>query len=83
MEVYVGEDRIFTTSQEYEKMKGFSEAEGKVTIPVNVSATGDITVAVYHARSTFGGKIQGKVGFILVSIDNTFQQVLENLVILM
>ncbi|WAR23455.1 GAK-like protein [Mya arenaria] len=61
VEVYVGEDRILSTSQEYEKIKGFSEAEGKVTIPLNVSATGDITITVYHARSTFGGKIQGKI----------------------
>ena len=42
-------------------MKGFSEVEGKVTIPLNISAAGDITIVVYHARSTFGGKIQGKV----------------------
>lgn len=61
VEVYVGEDRILTTSQEYEKMKGYSEAEGKVTLPVNISAAGDITIVVYHARSTFGGKIQGKI----------------------
>jgi len=61
VEIYVGEDRVLSTSQEYEKMKGFSEAEGKVTLPINVSVTGDVTVVVYHARSTFGGKIQGKV----------------------
>jgi len=61
VEVYAGEDRILSTSQEYERMKGYSEAEGRVTIPLNVSAQGDITVIVYHARSTFGGKIQGKV----------------------
>ncbi|XP_060594466.1 cyclin-G-associated kinase-like [Ruditapes philippinarum] len=61
VEVYVGEDRILTTSQEYEKMKGFSEAEGRVTLPLNISAAGDITIVVYHARSTFGGKIQGKI----------------------
>ncbi|XP_045160118.2 cyclin-G-associated kinase-like [Mercenaria mercenaria] len=61
VEVFVGEDRILTTSQEYEKMKGYSEAEGKVTLPLNISAAGDITIIVYHARSTFGGKIQGKI----------------------
>ena len=30
-------------------------------IPLNTLVTGDITLVVYHARSTFGGKIQGKV----------------------
>ncbi|KAL4236400.1 hypothetical protein ACF0H5_004785 [Mactra antiquata] len=61
VEVYVGDDRIMSTSQEYDKMKGYSEYEGKVTLPLNISAAGDITIIVYHARSTFGGKIQGKI----------------------
>ena len=41
--------------------RGYSDSEGKATIPLNTSANGDITIVVYHARSTFGGKIQGKV----------------------
>ena len=45
----------------YSLYRGFSDSEGKATIPLNISANGDITVVVYHARSTFGGKIQGKV----------------------
>lgn len=61
VEIYIGEDRVLTTSQEYEKMRGFSVEEGKVTIPLNTQVSGDVTVAVYHARSTFGGKVQGKV----------------------
>ncbi|KAK3612698.1 hypothetical protein CHS0354_042224, partial [Potamilus streckersoni] len=60
-EIFVGEERILTTSQEYEKMRGFTIEDGKAIIPVNVSVTGDVTVVVYHARSTFGGKIQGKI----------------------
>ena len=42
-------------------MRGFSVDEGKITIPLNTQAMGDVTVVVYHARSTFGGKVQGKV----------------------
>ena len=61
MEVYIGEDRVLTTSQEYDKMRGFSVEEGKVTIPLNTQVMGDVTIVVYHARSTFGGKVQGKV----------------------
>lgn len=61
--MYVGEDRVLTTSQEYDKMKGFVVEEGKVSIPLNVSVHGDVTIAIFHARSTFGGKVQGKVGW--------------------
>lgn len=32
-------------------------------IPLGTSVIGDVTVVVYHARSTFGGKIQGKVNY--------------------
>lgn len=61
IEVYVGEDRIMSTSQEYEKMRGFVIDEKKAVIPLNISVVGDITVIAYHARSTFGGKVQGKI----------------------
>ncbi|KAK7502233.1 hypothetical protein BaRGS_00006597 [Batillaria attramentaria] len=61
VEIYVGEERIATTSQEYEKMRQFTIDDRQVKLPLNISAAGDITVIVYHARSTFGGKIQGKI----------------------
>ena len=76
MEVYVGEDRILTTSQEYERMTAYNDSEGKATVPLNVSAAGDITVIVYHARSTFGGKIQGKVS--CVNVDENCQMSSRN-----
>ncbi|GAB1607107.1 cyclin-G-associated kinase-like isoform X3 [Argonauta hians] len=60
-EVYLGEDRILTTSQEYDRMRGFSIEQYKLNIPLNISAVGDVTIVVYHARSTFGGKVQGKI----------------------
>ncbi|CAC5379615.1 GAK [Mytilus coruscus] len=61
VEIFVGEDRIMSTSQEYDKMRGFVVDEGKAIIPLNMSVVGDITVIAYHARSTFGGKVQGKI----------------------
>ena len=39
----------------------FTVDDQRAKLPLNVSAAGDITVIFYHARSTFGGKIQGKV----------------------
>lgn len=61
VEVYVGEDRVMSTSQEYEKMRQFTVEDGCAVIPLNTSVLGDVTIIVYHARSTFGGKIQGKI----------------------
>ncbi|GFN87115.1 cyclin-g-associated kinase-like, partial [Plakobranchus ocellatus] len=61
VEVYVGEDRVMSTSQEYEKMRQFTIEDGCAVLPLNTSVLGDVTIIVYHARSTFGGKIQGKI----------------------
>ncbi|XP_054718197.1 cyclin-G-associated kinase-like, partial [Uloborus diversus] len=61
VEIYVGEDRVFTTSQEYERIRHFNMSDGQVSIPLKTAVFGDITLIVYHARSTFGGKVQGKV----------------------
>ena len=41
--------------------RGFSSEDGTATIPLNVLVTGDVTIVASHARSTFGGKVQGKV----------------------
>nr|XP_018668596.1 cyclin-G-associated kinase isoform X1 [Ciona intestinalis] len=60
-EVYVGESRILTTSADYESMRGFTDAEEKVTIDVGAEVGGsvgpDITLSVYHARQILGGKL--------------------------
>lgn len=42
-------------------MRGFEIVDGKATIPLNCAVQGDVTVILYHARSTFGGKVQGKI----------------------
>lgn len=39
-------------------------ADREVTIPLKTTVVGDVTIVVYHARSTFGGKVQGKVLFL-------------------
>lgn len=61
IEVYHGEQRILTTVQEIEKMREYTLADGKISFPVNLTLQGDVSVVVYHARSTLGGKVQGKV----------------------
>nr|XP_033772638.1 cyclin-G-associated kinase isoform X2 [Geotrypetes seraphini] len=60
-EVFVGEERVVTTSQEYDKMKDFKIEDGKAEIPLNVTVQGDILIVIYHARSTLGGRLQAKM----------------------
>ncbi|XP_008334591.1 cyclin-G-associated kinase-like isoform X2 [Cynoglossus semilaevis] len=60
-EVYVGDERVLTTSQEYERMKDFKSEDGRAEIPLNVTVQGDVLVVIYHARSTLGGRLQAKM----------------------
>uniref|UniRef100_A0A8C6UVG1 Cyclin-G-associated kinase n=1 Tax=Neogobius melanostomus TaxID=47308 RepID=A0A8C6UVG1_9GOBI len=60
-EVYVGDERVLTTSQEYDRMKDFKTEDGKAEIPLNVTVQGDVLVVIYHARSTLGGRLQAKM----------------------
>uniref|UniRef100_A0A8C6PY45 Cyclin-G-associated kinase n=1 Tax=Nothobranchius furzeri TaxID=105023 RepID=A0A8C6PY45_NOTFU len=60
-EVYVGEERVLTTSQEYDRMKDFKMEDGRAEIPLNVTVQGDVLVVIYHARSTLGGRLQAKM----------------------
>uniref|UniRef100_A0A6I8NFK7 DnaJ heat shock protein family (Hsp40) member C6 n=1 Tax=Ornithorhynchus anatinus TaxID=9258 RepID=A0A6I8NFK7_ORNAN len=60
-DVLVGETKIFTTSLDYERTREFRVQEGKVVLPLGVTAHGDVVVSVYHTRSTIGGRLQAKV----------------------
>ena len=35
-------------------------SDRRIDFNVNTKLHGDVTISVYHARSTFGGKVQGK-----------------------
>ncbi|XP_048352564.1 putative tyrosine-protein phosphatase auxilin isoform X1 [Sphaerodactylus townsendi] len=60
-DILIGETRIFTTSQEYERMKEFRVQEGKIVIPLEVTVHGDVVISIYHMRSTIGGRLQAKM----------------------
>ncbi|XP_056895322.1 putative tyrosine-protein phosphatase auxilin isoform X2 [Takifugu flavidus] len=60
-DILIGETKIFTTAQEYERMREHRIQEGKVVFPLGVSVQGDVAVSVYHMRSTIGGRLQAKV----------------------
>lgn len=54
VEVYQGDERILSTQLEYEKMTLFNITQGKITLPLNISIAGDVTLVVYHARHVLG-----------------------------
>ncbi|KAM4854644.1 cyclin-G-associated kinase isoform 1-T1 [Thomomys bottae] len=60
-EVYVGDERVTTTSQEYDRMKEFKIEDGKAVIPLGITVQGDVLIVIYHARSTLGGRLQAKM----------------------
>ncbi|XP_034155056.2 cyclin-G-associated kinase isoform X1 [Pangasianodon hypophthalmus] len=60
-EVYVGDERVATTSQEYDRMRDFKIEDGRAEIPLNVLVQGDVLVVIYHARATLGGRLQAKM----------------------
>ncbi|XP_067894163.1 LOW QUALITY PROTEIN: auxilin [Heterodontus francisci] len=60
-EVFIGETKIFTTAQDYDKMREHRIQEGKIFASLGVSAHGDVVVAAFHMRSTIGGRLQAKL----------------------
>jgi len=48
---------------------GFEVEDGKASVLLNTAVYGDVTIVVYHARSAFGGKVQGKVCYRLIVLD--------------
>ncbi|XP_068089995.1 cyclin-G-associated kinase isoform X2 [Hyperolius riggenbachi] len=60
-EVYVGDERVATTSEEYDKMRDFKTEDGRAEIPLGVTVQGDVLIVIYHARSTLGGRLQAKM----------------------
>ncbi|KXJ05339.1 Cyclin-G-associated kinase, partial [Exaiptasia diaphana] len=50
----------------FNRSREFTLSDGKVTFPVNLTLIGDVTIIVYHGRSTLGGKVQGKMASIRV-----------------
>ncbi|UYV63713.1 hypothetical protein LAZ67_2005389 [Cordylochernes scorpioides] len=36
----------------------FSYTDSQAILPLNINVLGDVTISMYHARSTFGGKLK-------------------------
>uniref|UniRef100_A0A1I8F6W5 C2 tensin-type domain-containing protein n=1 Tax=Macrostomum lignano TaxID=282301 RepID=A0A1I8F6W5_9PLAT len=48
-------------SESYEAMRPALVEDGQVRLGLNISVCGDVTISVFHARSTLGGKMQGRI----------------------
>ncbi|XP_053682884.1 cyclin-G-associated kinase [Sabethes cyaneus] len=55
VEVASSDRIVFSTLQDYDRMRLYSAAEGKISIALNVTVCGDVTVTLYHARNALGG----------------------------
>ncbi|KAG8437129.1 hypothetical protein GDO86_007994 [Hymenochirus boettgeri] len=60
-EILIGETRIFSTMQDYERMREYRVQDGKVVFPLGVTVYGDVIVSIFHMRSTIGGRLQAKM----------------------
>lgn len=60
VEIFQGDQRLLSTLADYERMRVYHVSENKVILQLNTTVCGDITVAVYHARNTLGGVVQGR-----------------------
>ncbi|XP_041507870.1 putative tyrosine-protein phosphatase auxilin isoform X2 [Microtus oregoni] len=60
-DVLIGETKIYSTCTDFERMKEYRVQDGKIFIPLNITAQGDVIVSMYHLRSTIGSRLQAKV----------------------
>uniref|UniRef100_A0A182NCL9 Cyclin-G-associated kinase n=1 Tax=Anopheles dirus TaxID=7168 RepID=A0A182NCL9_9DIPT len=55
VEVATADRTVFCTLQDYERMRLYHTAEGKIALAMNVTVCGDVTISLYHARNALGG----------------------------
>jgi len=56
VEVYQAKERVISTVQDYNRMKGYCVTSGDedIVIPVNVTVCGDVSIIINHARQVLG-----------------------------
>ncbi|CAH8461723.1 unnamed protein product [Dicrocoelium dendriticum] len=57
VEVYEGKSQVLSTFTDYESLKSYVLEDGKIEFMLNgISVMGDLTVIIYHCRSSFAGR---------------------------
>ncbi|KAG7299615.1 hypothetical protein JYU34_016600 [Plutella xylostella] len=54
VEIYNEDRLVLSTLQDYDRLHLYTAAEGKVSLPLDTTVTGDVLVCVYHARHQLG-----------------------------
>ncbi|XP_013184450.1 cyclin-G-associated kinase [Amyelois transitella] len=54
IEIYNEDRLLLSTLQDYDRLHVYTMAEGKVTLPLDTTVTGDVSVCAYHARQQLG-----------------------------
>eukprot|EP00794_Sanderia_malayensis_P008283 gene8283-9167_t len=61
IEIFQSDQRMLSTAQDLDLMREYLFGERKIELNVNAAVIGDVTISLFHGRSTFGGKVQGKL----------------------
>lgn len=57
VEVYEGKSQVFSTFTDYESLRSYFLEDGKIEFMLDgISVVGDLTVIIYHCRSSFAGR---------------------------
>ncbi|CAL8087609.1 unnamed protein product [Calicophoron daubneyi] len=57
VEIYEGKNRVFSSFTDYDSLRSYVLEDGKIEVLLNGTVViGDLCVAVYHCRSSFGGR---------------------------
>ncbi|CAH1644154.1 unnamed protein product [Spodoptera littoralis] len=54
IEIYNEDRMLLSTLQDYDRLHLYTMAEGKVSLPLDVSVAGDVSLVVFHARHQLG-----------------------------
>ena len=66
IEVWCGDQLIHTSQREYDALRQYVSNDQTIRFPVNAICFGDVTISVFHARSTITDRMQGKLSGIKI-----------------
>ncbi|CAH8672489.1 unnamed protein product [Schistosoma haematobium] len=66
VEIFEGKTKVYSTYAEYDNLRSYVLEDGKIQILLNgLTVLGDLTVIIYHCRSSFAGR--GKISSVKIA----------------
>ncbi|KAH8866509.1 Cyclin-G-associated kinase [Schistosoma japonicum] len=66
VEIFEGKTRVYSTYTDYDNLRSYALEDGKIQIFLNgLIVLGDLTVIIYHCRSSFAGR--GKISSVKIA----------------